>query len=113
MHSVTDINTLGTTYKIVNRDGDEMKQVRVIWMDELLSAAVGEYNEDDFRGFDDYLEQSVSRLENFGKEWQLSWYTATEQEFDLHDAMQMVVDEGNDYIVVEIIPAKLGLSIDI
>ena len=56
MYKITDIESLGTEYTVTDQAGKLLKKIRIIPESDILEAALGEYTEEDFGNFSNYLE---------------------------------------------------------
>jgi len=113
MNQIIDINDLGTEYAVYNNNGDNVTTIKLIWNNDILGSALGEYNESFYDGYDDYMNSSISMLRGFVEDiYSVSWYVSTEEDFDLHEAIELAIAEGNNIVVLETVYESEYLYID-
>ena len=100
---ITNIGTLGTVYNIVSEDGELLKAIKIIRHDEILKSAVGEYSDDNYATFDDYISAAHCRLSGFIKNpLDVYWYRTTEDDFELMNIIDTCVEQNYEYAIVDI-----------
>jgi len=101
MHTV-DVQSLGTDYNIINEKSELVKTIKIVKQEEILTSALGEYNEEFYSSFSDYMEQSIQQLHNFVKSpYKVYWHTCTENDFDLLEIVDICVENRYDFVILE------------
>lgn len=99
-----DLSTLGTTYNIVDNNGDSVKHIRIVRHEDILSSALGEFSEVIYMDFDDYLSQTYERVTGFTDDpLKVYWHTCAEYDYQLTDVINVCVANNYDTAIVEII----------
>lgn len=99
-----DLSRLGTTYKIVGKNGDAIKNIRLVRHEDILSSALGEYSDVIYMDFDDYLEQTYEHVTGFNENpLRVYWHTCSEVDYQLTDVMEICINQGYDTAIIEII----------
>ncbi len=94
------LNKLCTVFTAVDKNGNKQK-VNVIFEPSLYTV-IKKFEPDDFPEYHVYLEGLVSTFEEFLPEiHDITWYTCTKESVNLTSALQMTIDEGNKYLMVE------------
>lgn len=103
MYKITDIESLGTEYTVTDQAGKLLKKIRIIPESDILEAALGEYTEEDFGNFSNYLEKSVAVLSGFDKIMPYStlWHSTFDEEVILSEVIEFALKNGYDRIVLE------------
>lgn len=104
MH-ITDIQTLGTDYTVVDKKGDIIKNIQIIPHNEILDAALGPYSQEEFGNFSTYLERSIEVLSGFDNidPTKVLWIATEEEEVVLSDIVEYAIKHGYDKIIVELL----------
>lgn len=97
-----DFKTIGTSYTVLDYDDGRIKEMFVVDSDDLYELT------NDLLGRE-HLEGAVrhrwSRIHPTVKHpWDITWYTATQDEFSLEAALVAAKHQGNHVVVVEILP---------
>lgn len=101
---ITDLTKLGTQYNIIDKNGDRVKTVRVLYNYDILSSALGEFSEVAYLDFEDYLKQSHTRLSGFIEDpHSVLWHTCTEHEYDIAEIVNLCMDGKYETVIVEIL----------
>lgn len=106
--NTNDLNRLGTSYKIVDKEGSAAKVVRIVNADDILSAALGEYSDIIYLNFEDYLKQSNEMVTGFNQDpLKVYWHTCTKFDYKLTDIIEVCVTEDYEVAIIEIIADNL------
>lgn len=99
-----DLRELGTNYTVLNRQTNKTSHVRVIdYLD--LKAAIGEFLGTDYRNLSNHLEILLRGFHGFIRSpYDVTWYAASKDKFELADAIVQADAENNDIVIVEILP---------
>jgi hypothetical protein len=102
MYKITDVDTLGREYKVVDPRGNNIGKIQIIPHSEIISATIGEYSEE-YGTFENYLTESIAVLSGFDKidPKKVMWYATTEDEIELLDVIEIAVKNGFDKIILE------------
>jgi hypothetical protein len=102
MFKITDITSLGTEYTIADSNGTVITIIQVIPFTEILSAALGPYNEE-FGGFKPYLEKSIAVLSGFEDidPHKVLWYATSDDEVALAEIIEYAVKHDYERIILE------------
>jgi len=99
-----NLNGLGTKYTVLNRNTKETMQVRVIDYAD-LRAAIGEFIGTDYRDLHHHMQVILHGFRGFVQSpYDISWYAATQDKFDISEAIIRADAEKNSIVVVEILP---------
>jgi len=99
-----DLRELGTNYTVLNRQTNKTSNIRVIdYLD--LKAAIGEFVGVEFKNLSTHAEVLLRGFHGFIKSpYDVTWYAASKDKFDLADAIVQADAENNDIVIVEILP---------
>ena len=102
---ITDIQTLGTDYTVVNKKGDIIKNIQIIPHTEILEAAMGPYSEEEFGDFSTYLEKSIGVLSGFDDidPNRVLWLASEETDVVLSDVVEYAIKHGYDKVILELL----------
>lgn len=102
MFKITDITSLGTEYTIADPNGTVITTIQVVPFTEILSAALGPYNEE-FGGFKPYLEKSIAVLSGFDEidPNRVLWYATSDDEVALTEIIEYAIKHGYEKIILE------------
>lgn len=102
MFKITDVTSLGTDYTIADPNGQVITTIQVIPFAEILSAAVGPYNEG-FGGFKNYLDKSIAVLSGFEDidPNRVLWYATTDDEVALTEIIEYALKHNYEKIILE------------
>jgi len=103
MFRITDVLILGTEYSIVDEDDNIINVLQIIQNNDILDAAMGDYDESEFTGISQYLEQSVSMLSGFDQvdPYRVYWYATSEEEVVISDIIEYAIQHGYNKIILE------------
>ena len=101
-----DLRTIGTNYTILDRDTNNSSSIQVIDASELY-AAIGTYTGASYTYVNAHLAELLKRFQGFARSpCDVSWYSAPESTFGLSNAIIQARREGNEIVVMEILPNK-------
>lgn len=101
-----NFNSIGTNYTILDKDTKETDSIRVIDADELYSI-IGKYAGADFTYLAFHTAELLREFQGFVRSpYHISWYSATQSDFDLYAAIRQAKIEGNNILVTEKLPEK-------
>jgi hypothetical protein len=102
MFKITNIESLGTDYTVVDQNGTLVKKIQIIPHEEILEAALGPYIEETFGSYAAYLEKSVSVLSGFENlnPHSVLWYS-TAADVNLQELIQYAATHRYDKIILE------------
>jgi hypothetical protein len=101
-----DFKTIGTNYTILDKDTNDTSSIRVIDANELY-AAIGTYTQDNYTYINAHLGELLKGFRGFANcPWEISWYSAPESTYALSNAIIQARREGNDIVVMEVLPNK-------
>lgn len=99
-----NLKAIGTNYTILDKDTQETDSIRVIEATELY-AAIGQFTGNDYTYINSHSAELLKRLRGFVRSpYYISWYSATERNFDLSHAIVQARREGNNIVVIEKLP---------
>ncbi len=103
MYKITNIESLGTDYTVADRNGKIIKTIQVIPHDEILEAALGEWNETE--SIQDYLKNSIAVLSGFEDIFPNTtlWYATNDDEVKLSEVFEYAIKNGYDRIILELL----------
>lgn len=107
MYKITNIETLGEEYTVTYKNGNVINTVQVLYNTDILSAALGEYN-DTFTSITDYLTRSIEQLDGYADidPSRVYWHITRQKELDLSTIIEHAIKHGYDKIIVEYIGKK-------
>lgn len=102
MHKITDLNSIGKYYTVIDPNGNIIKMVQVISQTEILNAALGKFT-DEFESFSSYLEKSIAVVTGFeaNDPYKVLWYATYDEEIILSEVIEYAVINGYDKIILE------------
>lgn len=103
MSEKIDLSKLGVCYTVLTKSSAEMSKVRVIDCEELycLTDEVAPLR----KGAAGRAKKAIAKVTGFYKSpYQITWYTTTEENYSVQEAVAMAKAEGNEVVVVEIVP---------
>ena len=104
MDNTIDVQTLGTDYNIINEHSELVKSIKIIKQEDILTSALGEYSEEYYGSFTDYLDSSIEKLRNFAHSpFSVYWHTCSEEDFDLIEIVDICVECKYDFVILEIL----------
>lgn len=97
-----DFKTIGTSYTVLDYEDGRIKEMFVVDSDDLYELTRGLRDRE-------HLEMAVKHKwkhihPTVQHPWDVTWYTATEEEFSLEAALITAKHQGNRVVVVEILP---------
>lgn len=99
-----NLKAIGTNYTILDKDTQETDSIRVIDAKELY-AAIGSYTGKDYTYINAHLVELLKGFRGFARSpYCISWYSAPEETFELSNAIVQARREGNNIVVMEILP---------
>lgn len=108
MFQITNLNTLGTEYTILDNNAAITKTIRIISQEDILEAALGRYQVSEYKDYHEYMNLSLMYLEGFVEDpLAVSWYATKEEDFDLHDAVTTAIRDGNSIVIMEILDPEV------
>lgn len=101
MFKITNIEALGTDYTVADRNGQILKTIQVIPHEEILEAALGEWEEGE--SIAKYLEKSIAVLAGFDAIAPNTtlWYSTDDDTVKLSDVFEYAIKNGYDRIILE------------
>jgi hypothetical protein len=100
-----NLNELGVSYTILDKGTEQSSTMRVIDFTE-LKAIVGEFVGADYSRVELHIKEVLKYLDGFVRSpYDISWYAAKKEEFELSRAIMQARHEGNMVVVVEILPS--------
>ena len=104
MDNKIDVQSLGTDYNIINENSELVKAIKIIKQEDILTSAIGEYSEDYYSNFSDYLEGSIEKFHNFAESpFSVYWHTCSEEDFDLIEIVDICVENKYDFVILELL----------
>jgi hypothetical protein len=101
-----NLRELGVVYTVLDKTADKASNMRVIDFVE-LQAAIGEFVGPDFLNVTPHVEQRLKALSGFVKSpYDVSWYAATREDFELSRAIMQARYEKNEIVIVEVLPSQ-------
>jgi hypothetical protein len=99
-----NLNGLGVCYTVLDKSSEQSSTMRVIDFTE-LKAIVGEVGTD-YNHVGLHLKEIIKYLDGFIRSpYDISWYAAKKEEFELSRAIIQARQEGNTVVIVEILPS--------
>lgn len=99
-----DFKTIGTNYTILDKDTNDTSSIRVIDANELY-AAIGTYTGSTYTHVNAHLGELLKGFRGFVScPWDISWYSAPESTYQLSNAIIQARREGNEIVVMEVLP---------
>lgn len=99
-----NLEELGTSFTVFNRQTNETTHIRVIEYAD-LKTAIGEYIGSDYKNIKVHIEAILRRCVGFVKSpYDVTWYAARKDEFELAEAIMQADAEQNKIVVVEVLP---------
>lgn len=100
-----NLKGLGVSYTVLDKSSEQSSTIKVIDFTELKSV-VGEYVGTDYANIHMHLKEILKYLDGFIRSpYDISWYAAKKEEFELSRAIIQAKHEGNSVIIVEILPS--------
>jgi len=103
MYKITNVTLLGTEYTVADPAGKIIKTIQVITHTDILSAALGAYDES-MGPVEQYMEKSIALLcgfENDSNPYNTMWYATQDEEVVLSDIIEHAIKNGYDRIILE------------
>lgn len=98
-----NIKNFGITYTVVDREKN-FTDMQIIFLDAFLDE-VGTIEYEDMKNYRPYLENVFERLEGFYPSlYDVTWYSRSEEESDIVEAVKEAMREGNNAVIIEYIP---------
>lgn len=99
-----DLRELGTKYTVLNRQTNETSHIRVIDYADLREA-IGELVSFDYKNISQHLEVLIRGFHGFiNSPYEVTWYAASQDKFELAEAIIQADAENNKIVIVEILP---------
>ena len=110
MYKITNIETLGTEYTVANKDGKILRNVQIIPHTEILEAALGAYNSDQFSSLSEYIEKSKAVLEGNEdlSQHSIYWHSTEDEEIVLEDIIEYAIKNNYDIVILEHLEPSLN-----
>lgn len=105
MYKITDVQTLGAEYTVVDKHGNVIDKVQVMSQDDILEATMGLYSEEQHGSFSEYLEKSRQLLSNYDSidQHRILWYSTTDHEVKIATIVEYAIHNGYNKIILEYI----------
>ena len=101
-----NLKSIGTNYTILDKDTQDTDTIRVIDANELY-AAIGTYTGNSYTFINTHLIELLKSFSGFVRSpYDISWYSAPESSFMLQHAIYQARVEGNNIVVMELLPEK-------
>lgn len=103
MFKITDVHTLGTEYTVVNKAGTVIDKIQIVTGDQILEAAIGEYDEEKHGSYEEYLTNSVKLLSNYDDidPTKVLWYSSSDENIALYDVIEFAITNGYNKVILE------------
>ena len=102
MSSVTDLRSIGISYKIYDARNDEfVKSIYVIDMNDVLDCT-GQFTPE-YETASEYMSYALTCLTNFFDIKRISWQVFKNDQLDIEQLARVAYEENTDVIVVEYI----------
>lgn len=107
-----NLKAIGTNYTILDKDTQETDSIRVVEAAELY-AAIGQFTGTDYAYINSHITELLKGFRGFVRSpHYISWYSASERDFDLSHAIVQARREGNNIVVIEKLPED-GIDIQL
>jgi hypothetical protein len=108
-----NLNSLGTEYNIVGPDGVLIRKIKLIQQQDILRSAIGVFDDNQCRSFDEYLQNSKEVLSGFANDpLKVYWHATTEIDYDLMDIIDVCLEHDYEYVIIELLTED-DLDIDL
>ena len=99
-----NLRSIGTNYTILDKDTQQTDSIRVIDANELYGA-IGSYVGNNYTYINAHLGELLKSFSGFtGCPYSISWYSSTEKNFVLSNAIVQARQESNKIVVMELLP---------
>ena len=101
-----NLKQLGVNYTVLDQDTQETETICVVSSDDLKSV-IGECVGTDYSKSEHHIRELLKRFKGFAPSpYHISWYAATQKDFELSQAIIAARREKNKVVITEILPEE-------
>lgn len=105
--NLADLRAIGRVYQINDLSGKKLREFRVIEMDEILEATLGEYDENKHGDISTYMLNCVAMLTGFTVDLSdISWVSLREcdsETFNMTDLAKQCMEDDTSIVILEFV----------
>lgn len=101
-----NLKNLGVNYTVLDQETQETETICVISSEDIMHV-IGEYVGTDYSNLTLHMEEVLKGFTGFARSpYHITWYSATQEEFELSKAIIAARREKNRIVITEVLPAE-------